>query len=157
MKSEHISVKKMWEAYLHSIGEDSASTNKKYTSGHFCDDEKNADDLATLVKSGVKRGTTSLLKFYEVDSEELPKVYGYNIVTDWNGVAQCITRTKKVTILPFEDVDDELAEIEGEGDKSLKYWQDAHIYYFKKELKEINLEFSPDMPVVFEEFEVVYQ
>lgn len=156
MEKEHISVKNMWEAYLHSIGEDSANTNKKYTSWHFCNDEKSADDLAELVKAGIKRGTTSLLKFYEVDNEELPKVYDYNIITDWNGTPQCITRTKKVTALPFKDVNVELAEIQGEGDKSLKYWQDAHIDYFTKELKEINLEFSPDMPVVFEEFEVVF-
>lgn len=47
--------------------------------------------------------------------------------------------------------------IEGEGDKSLKYWQRVHINFFTRELKEFEMEFSQDMLVVFEELEVVYK
>jgi len=50
-----------------------------------------------------------------------------------------------------------MAEIEGEGDKSLKYWRRAHISFFSRELEEYNMKFTEDMPVVFEEFEVVYK
>ncbi|MGO1528704.1 MAG: ASCH domain-containing protein, partial [Senegalia sp. (in: firmicutes)] len=44
-----------------------------------------------------------------------------------------------------------------EGDKSLEYWRKAHINFFSRELEKYDIEFSEDMPVVFEEFEVVYK
>lgn len=64
--------------------------------------------------------------------------------------------TIKVTVLQFRDVDDELAYIEGEGDKSLYYRRKAHISLFTRELTAINIEFSKDVLVVFEEFEMIY-
>jgi uncharacterized protein YhfF len=157
MEKEHKSVKIMWEEYLKLLGEQSTNTVKSYTSWYFCDNEQSANDLAELTRKGIKRGTASLPLFYEIEHEELPKVGEYNIITNWNGIAQCIIRTKKVTILPFKEVNEELALIEGEGDKSLEYWQNAHIYFFTRELKEMGMEFSKDLLVVFEEFEVVYQ
>lgn len=157
MDKEHISVIKMWEDYLTSIGESPDNTNKSYTSWHFCDNEESANSLAKLVKEGTKRGTASLYELYKIENEELPMVDGHSIITDWNGIAQCVIRTKKITILPFKNVSEELANIEGEGDKSLAYWQKVHIHYFTRELKKLNMDFSQNMLVVFEEFEVVYK
>ncbi|MCY6372652.1 ASCH domain-containing protein [Clostridium ganghwense] len=157
MEQEHKSVQKMWKNYLTSIGENDGNTNKNYTSWYFCDNEKSANDLAKLVREGIKRGTTSLYYWYELENEELPTEDNYSIITDWNGIAQCIIRIKKVDVLPFKDVNEEFAEIEGEGDKSLKYWQKAHIDFFTTELKEQEMEFSQEMLVVCEEFEVVYK
>lgn len=157
MEIENISVKKMWEGYLASIGEKPENSNKSYSSWYFANNEKSANNLARLVKEGEKRGTTSLHSLYQIDNEEIPKEGDYSVVTDWEGKAQCVIRTKKVTVLPFKEVDEELAYIEGEGDKSLKYWRDVHVAYFTKELKELQREFTTDLLVVFEEFEVVYK
>ena len=88
--------------------------------------------------------------------KKLPEAGQFNVITDWSGKAQCITRTKKITILPFREVGEDLAFIEGEGDKSLDYWRKAHISFFTRELEKLNMEFSEDMLVVFEEFEVFY-
>lgn len=150
-------VEKMWKDYLLLIGENVNSTNKKYDSWYFCDNEESANDLAELTKKGIKRGTTSLYFLYEIENEKLPKVNEYNVITDWCGKPKCIIKTKNVTILPFKDVDDEFAAIEGEGDKSLEYWRKVHIEFFSKELNRLNLKFTEDMLVVFEEFEVVYR
>ncbi|MDU3338008.1 ASCH domain-containing protein [Paraclostridium bifermentans] len=155
MKNEEKSVKDMWENYLNSIGECSKSSNKVYDSWHFCDNEKSANKLAGLVLDGVKKGTTSLYDLYKVDNEPIPKKDEYNVVTDWNGIAKCVIRTKEIFVLPFKDVDERLASIE--GDKSLRYWREAHIDFFKRELEALNMEFTEDMLVVFEEFEVVYK
>lgn len=157
MTKEHISVKKMWEDFLTSIGEDITITNKKYTSWYFCNNEESADHLAELVKKGIKRGTTSLYDLYKIENEELPAPYNYSVITNWHGIAQCIIKTVKVTILPFKDVDSELAKIEGEGDHSLKYWQEVHTDVYTAELKDLGMHFTPDTVVVFEEFEVAYQ
>ena len=94
---------------------------------------------------------------YKVDNEPIPKKDEYSVVTDWNGIAKCVIRTKEIFVLPFKDVDERLASIEGEGDKSLRYWREAHIDFFKRELEALNMEFREDMVVVFEEFEVLYK
>lgn len=157
MVQEHKSVKEMWERYSMFIGNDINNTNYKYTSWHFCDNEESANNLAELVKQGVKRATTGLHYFYEVEGETLPKVGDLSIIIDWQGIAQCIIETEKVTILPFKEVTEEFAKIEGEGDKSLKYWREVHINAFNRELKEHKKEFREDMLVVCEEFEMVYK
>lgn len=157
MINEHKSVKEIWGNYLITIDEDINNTKKNYTSWYFCDNEESANNLASLVKQGIKRGTASLHYLYKIDNEPVPKVGDYSIITNFDGKAECIIRNKKVTILPFKNVDEELAYIEGEGDKSLKYWRDVHLSFFTRELNSQGLEFNEDMEVVFEEFEVVYK
>lgn len=157
MEKEHKSVKEMWQNYLNSIGENINNTTKKYTSWYFCDNEKSANELADLVKEGIKKGTASLHYLYEIDNEDIPGTDDYSVITNYIGEAKCIIKNKKVTVLPFKDVDDELAYIEGEGDKSLRYWREVHIEFFTRELKSQGFEFNEDMEVVFEEFDVVYQ
>ncbi|EQK42040.1 ASCH domain protein [[Clostridium] bifermentans ATCC 638] len=51
---------------------------------------------------------------YKVDNESIQKKYEYSIVTDWNGIAKCVIRTKDIFIVPFKSVDERLANIEGE-------------------------------------------
>lgn len=156
MLQEHKSVKEMWESYLISIGDNIADTNKKYISWHFCDNEKDANDLAELVKQGVKRATTSLYDLYEIEGDALPEEGDLDIITDWHGQAQCIIETKKVTIVPFKEVTEAFAHTEGEGDKTLKYWKEVHINAFSRELESFDKKFSEDMLVVCVEFEMVY-
>lgn len=45
---------------------------------------------------------------------------------------------------------------EGEGDRSLAYWRTVHEKVFTDELMEINKQFADDMPVVCEEFKIVF-
>ena len=156
MNKKNKSVEIMWECYLKSIGENLDDTDKKYTSWHFCDNKKSADELAKLVKEGIKRATTSLYYWYENEEEELPKVGDVSIIKGWDGIAQCIIQTKQVKIIPFNKVDEKFAYIEGEGDKSLEYWTKGHIDFFSKELESEGIEFLADMLVVCEEFELVY-
>jgi uncharacterized protein YhfF len=156
MLQEHKSVKEMWESYLISIGDNIADTNKKYISWHFCDNEEDANDLAELVKQGVKRATTSLYDLYEIEGDALPEEGDLDIITDWHGQAQCIIETKKVTIVPFKEVTEAFAHTEGEGDKTLKYWKEVHINAFSRELESFDKKFSEDMLVLCVEFEMVY-
>ncbi len=119
----------MWERFIESSPEYSET---KYRAWYFCDNEKCANELAALVSIGIKRATTSLLLWYENGNEVMPEVNDVNIVTDWNGTAQCIIKTKKVFVLPFKNVDSEMAFTEGEGDKSLDYWRKAHVSFFER-------------------------
>ncbi|GAA0123931.1 MAG: ASCH domain-containing protein [Clostridium argentinense] len=152
-----VSVKEMWLSYLKTIGENEETTKRNYTVWHFCNDEESANNLAELVLQGIKRGTASLHYWYKEEGEKMPKVDDYSIIINWQGIAKCIIKTTKIEIIPFKDVTERFALIEGEGDKSLNYWRNVHQIYFENELKEIGKEFNEDMEIVFEEFELVYK
>lgn len=153
METAASSVSKMWEEYLAQIGETAETTEKTYEAWCF---GSSPDELADLVLKGDKRATSSLYYWYEAEGEPLPKAGNLNIITDSAGTAKCVTETKKVTVLPFREVGAEFAFREGEGDKSLAYWQDVHRRFFTAEMAEAGKTFSEDWTVVCEEFERVY-
>lgn len=111
----------------------------------------NNDYLVNLVLKGEKTATTSLYKEYIDLNEELPKININQVLLFDNGNKACITRNKKVIITEFKNITDELAYLEGEGDKSLDYYKKEHTKIFKK----IDSNFNEDSLVVFEIFEVV--
>jgi uncharacterized protein YhfF len=156
MKEQHKSVGKMWEDYSSSIDERHGDTNKAYSVWNFCNDEKSANALAQLVKAGTKTATSSLHYFYTIEDEPLPEKNDFSIILDWNGISQCIIRTTSVSIVAFKDVTEDFARTEGEGDQTLGYWRKVHRDFFSEELKVLEMDFSEDMLVVCEEFEMVY-
>lgn len=64
--------------------------------------------------------------------------------------------TTSVSVVPFDEVDEEFAYIEGEGDRSLGYWRKVHWDCFVQDLSAIGRVAVPNMPVVRERFEVVF-
>lgn len=154
---EHETIKKMWEKYLLSIGDNSMTTDKNYTAWHFCDNEQDANELAELVVNETKKATASLYLSYEHDGDKIPEVGDLSVIINWDGVAQCIIQTTNIDIVPYKNVSEEFAATEGEGDKSLEYWKRAHWNYFGREMKALALEPTEDMLVICEKFEVVYK
>jgi uncharacterized protein YhfF len=154
---EKESVIKMWNDYIVSLGEDTKQTDKTYSAWYFCDNEQDADELAQLVLEGTKKATASLFDSYAFENDAPPKKGDHSIITNWQGEAICIIKTTNVDIVPFKDVTEEFARTEGEGDKSLRYWKNAHLHYFSRESRLIGKEFDENMFVVCEKFEVVYK
>jgi len=156
MAVEHQTVKEMWEKYLSTMGENINVTAKTYESWYFCNHEKDANECAELVKKGTKKATASLHCLYEIENEPIPKVGDYVIITNWKGIAQCIIQITNIHTIPFKEVTTEFAAREGEGDKTLSFWRKVHRKFFTLELREHDKNFSEDMLVICEEFEVVY-
>ncbi|WP_202081175.1 ASCH domain-containing protein [Caldalkalibacillus salinus] len=150
-------VESLWKKYLSKIGESPTTTQKTYQAWHFHNNEEDANALAKLVKNRVKTATASLYQEYIEENESLPEVGQYNIITDWDGHPVCVIQTIKVDVKPFQDVDETFAFKEGEGDKSLRYWREAHWDFFSALIKEFKFDMAPsnEMLVVCEEFEVV--
>ncbi|MGX7196494.1 ASCH domain-containing protein [Enterococcus olivae] len=115
-----------------------------------------ADALAALVLQGEKTATASAYPLYEVEKEALPKVDEYSVILNSQQEAVCIVKNTKVSIRSFDEVSENHAFKEGEGDKSLTYWRKIHQQLFTEWLAEADLVFTEKMPVVCEEFEVVY-
>ena len=123
---------------------------------HFELTEKWAEELLRLVLIGKKKATASSLYAFEKENLRLPEVGDFSIVTNWAGEPKCVIQTSKVRILPFREMTYDICKLEGEDD-TLASWQRGHQRFFTEEGKELGYEFTEDRPVVFEEFEVVYQ
>lgn len=113
------------------------------------------NQLAELVLQGIKTATSSAYIFYELEEEPLPKVGQYHIILNDKEEATCVIQITKVSILPFEQVTEEHAYKEGEGDRTLDYWKKVHQAFFTEELRQVNMQFQEDMKVVCEEFKVL--
>lgn len=116
-----------------------------------------ADELAGLVLEGKKTATASNYILYELEQEALPYVGQFNVIVDGEGKAVAILEITSVDIVPFNEVSEEHAYLEGEGDRSLKYWRDVHEDFFTRELKEINQEFHDQILVACERLKLVYK
>lgn len=123
---------------------------------YFDNSEKWANALLKLVLEGKKKATASSRYSFEKRGLELPKTGDLSIVTDWDGNPRCVIETTKVTHLAFRDMTYDICRREGE-DENLESWQRGHVNFFTEEGKAEGYVFSWDMPVVFEDFEVVYR
>ena len=121
---------------------------------YFCADEESANLCADLVLRGDKRATAGLKWSYDAEGESLPEVGQLNVITNWDGVPQCIVEVTSVEVMPFNEVSADFAYEEGEGDKSLESWRRVHWKFFSLECEEIGKEPTDDMPVVLEKFKI---
>ena len=127
-----------------------------YEAWHFHDNQEDADHLAQLVLEGKKRGTASCSYAYVKEDDPFPKADEYSVITDWAGEAQCVIQTLRVEIVPWREVSGKYAALEGEGDLSLDYWRRAHKPFFIQECERCGQSFTTEMPVVCEEFKLVW-
>jgi uncharacterized protein YhfF len=149
-----VTVTEMWEEYTSLTGKD---RHTPYQSLHFCNNKTDANELAELTRSGIKKATASLYQCYALENEPLPEVGDLIVITNWDKEAACIIEIEKIEILPFKDINEEHARIEGEGDQSLDFWRSGHMEFFTQDAKSLGIEFNETMDVVFQTFKVVYQ
>ncbi|BAW16579.1 ASCH domain protein [Streptococcus intermedius] len=141
--------KAMWQAYK-KINPEIGDEIDAWAFGVF------ADQLADLVLRGEKTATASIYDLYQINDEPIPQAGSFDVILDSQDRAVCIVEITKVSVLPFNQVSADHAFKEGEGDKSLAYWQQVHQAFFTECLAEAGLEFSQETGVVLEEFRKVY-
>lgn len=91
----------------------------------FGDGPALADELLELVVKGIKTATCS------TEDEPNTSAPGERwVVLDGRGEPRCVIETSEVTYRRFNEVEANFAFDEGEGDRSLAYWRDAHRTYF---------------------------
>lgn len=113
------------------------------------------DELAQLVIDGIKTATCSGHVFYELENEPIPAPNDYSIILNSKDEPVAIIKTVEVTLTPMNEVSEEFAIAEGEGDLTYQYWKDAHEKFFKEALQEIGQEYSEDMLLVCERFKLI--
>ena len=111
----------------------------------FGDGPALADELLDLVLRGLKTATCS------TEDEPNTSTPGERwIVVDGRGNPRCVIESIEVTYRRYNDVDAAFAYEEGEGDRSLDYWRQAHRSYFSRQGR-----FSEDMMLMCERFRLV--
>ncbi len=145
-----MTAREMWLLFTKSGKQES----NEYDSWAFGDD---SDRLAKLVLQGKKTATASAYDLYAYDGEAVPKAGDYSVILDASDEAVCIIRDTDVQIVPFKEVGEEHARLEGEGDLSLAYWREVHESFFRKELGDARMDFTEDVLIVLERFEVVFR
>jgi len=148
-----MTIDEFWQEFLAVSKKD--STTKYIESFSFDLTEELASSLLALVLSGKKRATVSSLWAYEIKGEKIPQVGDYSIVTDWDGTPRCVIETTAITIVPYNEITFDICKREGEDD-TLESWQIGHERFFRTEGETLGYEFIETMPVVFEDFEVVF-
>jgi uncharacterized protein YhfF len=111
----------------------------------FGDGPKLADELLDLVIQGIKTATCS------TEDEPNTSTPGERwVVLDGAGTPRCVIESVEVSYRRYNEVDATFAYDEGEGDRSLAYWRDAHRSYFGRMGR-----FSEDMMLMCERFRLV--
>lgn len=145
------------DSFLHSLPLEVAEKYTSFSAGYYCADEYNANICADLIMRGEKHASCSMKHWYSYEGEAMPEVGHLQVVTNWDGKPLCIIEITSVTECQYCDVSAEFAAAEGEGDKTLAWWREAHWAFFSAECEELDIEPTEDMLLVLERFKVVYQ
>jgi uncharacterized protein YhfF len=150
-----VEVAAFWRRFLEATGRD--VTTPMPEAGPFGDSVELADELIALVLAGTKRATAGSVDGYAADGEPLPQVGDLGIATDGRMRPRAVIEITEVRVGPLSSVDAQFAEDEGEGDRTLTYWLEAHTAFFQRTMSVPGAELDPDMPTVFQRFNVVHR
>jgi uncharacterized protein YhfF len=150
-------IKAYWQKFLSVLPPDSPYHTKTYTAEGWGDSPEMADELGDLIARDIKTATCSALWEWEAEGKPIPQKGMVTIVLDGKREPLCIVETSEVTVHQFNEVGSDFARAEGEGDFSLEYWREAHRNFFSRTLPKIGREFSEDMPLVCERFQLIYK
>ncbi|MEQ6205036.1 ASCH domain-containing protein [Enterococcus mundtii] len=115
-----------------------------------------ADELADLILKGIK--TASCSSYDEClyyDEAPLSKIGSYTIVLNSKDEPVGIIKYTDMTVMPMNEVTEEIARAEGEGDLSYDYWYKVHKKFFRELLPQIGKEFYEEIPLAVERFELI--
>jgi uncharacterized protein YhfF len=143
-----------WKSYLKALPEKPLN---RFVEAGIPGDDKIADQLLALYLSGKKSAGSSLVKDFEIAGDPLPEVGNFWIILDSNKEPRCIVKTVRVEIYQFDQVPEEVAIAEGEGDLSLEYWREAHIDFFTPFLESWGITDLDREKLITEFYELVHR
>ena len=111
--------------------------------------------VTELAIQQVKRATAHLAMDFELNQVPRREEGDYWVILWEDFTPACVLEIVKVEVRPFREVDDAFAAREGEGDGSLAYWRECHEDYFKQQLADWGRDWSEDLPVVLESFDLI--
>ena len=123
-------IKNYWDEFIQTLDSHKHLQDFKFEAWSFGNTKEMADELGSLVLEGKKTATCSLLRAYEGYEDEIPRVGVYSVLCDGNEKPIAIIQVTHVWICGYNEVTEQHAYQEGEGDRSLDYWKQAHHKFF---------------------------
>ncbi|MFN3707214.1 ASCH domain-containing protein [Microcella sp.] len=145
----------MWRTYVEAHPDETAATDE-WTLEYFGDSPAMANELLGLVLEGTKRATAALLVEFAVWGEQPPRIGSHWIACDGTGAPRVVVRSRELRLATFDEVDERFAFDEGEDDRTLASWRDAHRRYWERTAAARGDTWSPDQQIVLERFAVVW-
>ena len=136
---------------IHGISNDNYHT-KTFGDPRYAEYGNHVTELAI---AETKRATAHLALDFELNQVARRKTGDYWIILWEDFSPACVLHLVNVEVRPFKDVDAAFAAREGEGDGSLEYWKRIHEEYFKLQLADWGNDWSDDLPVVLESFDLL--
>ncbi|MEL6440873.1 MAG: ASCH domain-containing protein [Cyanobacteria bacterium J06621_8] len=150
--SHQKSVEKFWQDYLDQLPSNHIHRFMDLPNAwSFGSGKEMANRLGKLVVKGLKTATCS----YYLGTNLLEEA-GVSIILNGSGESLCVIDTYEITLRQFQEIDEEWAKAEGEGDLSLEYWQNEHWKFFKREAEIEGYTLSKDMLLCCERFRLLY-
>lgn len=125
----------LWEKYLNSINEDISTTERELLFSPM------SDDLVRKVIQGEKQAIASFEKEYK-SRKEFPKVDDYTLLETDDKKEKCIVKTKQVNVIRWNEVTEEMAQLDGAD--TLSSWRE------RMQLRNKKLKIQEDTLVLFE-------
>lgn len=142
-----------WQNYLKKNPQENPSRS---VSASCPGNEEIADGLLALYLEGKKTAASGLVKDYHFHKDPLPQVGDYWIILDSKREPRCIVKTVRVEFFLFREISLEVAQAEGEGDRTIAFWKKAHTDFFSPFLEKLNIKNLEEEHVVVEFFNVVF-
>ena len=142
-----------WREYAEATGVTGA-----YETVAFGDSPEMATELPELVLVGTERATAGLARDVEgPDAEAAPVEGGHVVLVDGARRPRAVRRTTQLVRCRFDEVDEDFARDEGEGERTLAWWRQGHRAYFGRPATREGWTFAGgDESVVLERFAVVW-
>jgi uncharacterized protein YhfF len=115
-----------------------------------------ADELAALIRNGDKSAHATLERDFEVEGDELPRAGEHVVVLDGRGTPQAVVRTRHVERRYFNEIDDEFAFENGEGDRTLAWWLIAYRQEFAERAEAEGFQVGERAVLILEHFDLVW-
>mgnify|MGYP004503768845 FL=1 len=133
-------------------------TSQKLTKDMIKNDDTSVMELKKniieLILSNRKKVFVSSIYTYDSFFKTMPVEDSYTIITHKSKPA-CILKTLKVETVKFKDLNSK--NLEGElKDNDIDKWKSDNIGIFETECREALRVFNPEVPIVIENFELVY-
>ena len=148
-------VKEFWKSFCAA---NDLPDDTEYHARTFSDSRYSlvTDEIAELARQGNKRGTCHLQLDFEKNAVPYRFPGDYMVVLNSTLTPLCVIQCRRLEFVAFNQVTDEFAASEGEGDLSYDYWAKVHKRYFVKLLETWGLDWDASINVVCESFETVW-
>lgn len=122
----------------------------------FGDNPELKQEMIELILNGKKRTSTNLLIESKLAGYPDSRIGAYHIILDGEDNPTAVIRTVQLTLGKLEDVSDDHAYWEGEGDRTRETYLNEHIKYYKRIGEQLGFEFNLDLELEFERFKLIY-